>query len=565
MYILGIWDGHDSGAALLEDDKVVFAANEERFTKRKLEVAFPNNSIKAALGHAGITPDEVEVVAFPTTEFAKTLSRVFPWQKESYYKFRRRKMYKPRLESFMHYAKYAMTGVGILPLCSTVSKAAVGRELRRLGFRNYRLCSVDHHMAHAATAAFTSGMDSSLVITVDGLGDGLSASISTFRKGTLERKHSIKARDSIGIFFEQATNIVGMRELEDEGKVMAMADYSYPFRIDENKLREFFSVNGVDIRAKYGPISQYRMLDRIAWSMPRERFSYMAQQVLEEALVGLVGNAIEKFGTRNVAMAGGVMSNIKANMKIRKIKGLDNWYIFPHMGDGGIAMGAAMYANYTENGVRGYEFKDAYLGSEYCDEDILRCLRKEKWLRYERDADRAGHAAELISSDDYVFWFQGRSEYGPRALGNRSILAKADSEKVKERLNLYVKQRDWYQPFAPSMLREDAEKVLEGVRCPDRFMTMAYDVREEHSSSLKSVMHVDMTARPQILSDENKEYRRLLGRIRKSSGYGIVLNTSFNLHGMPMVNDPSDAIETMKQTKTKRMFLGEYFVENKEI
>src|SRR5271163_4979548 len=158
MYILGLWDGHDSGAALIEDGKILFAANEERYTKRKLEVSFPRQSIDAALAHAGISPSDVEIVAFPTTELTKTVSRIFPYQKETYYKFRRRKMLKPRTDWLMHYTKYAMTGIGPLPGCRSISKNAVSKELRKRGFGDFHIYSIDHHSSHAATAAFTSGM-----------------------------------------------------------------------------------------------------------------------------------------------------------------------------------------------------------------------------------------------------------------------------------------------------------------------------------------------------------------------------------------------------------------------
>ncbi|MDE1855783.1 MAG: hypothetical protein KGH49_00920, partial [Candidatus Micrarchaeota archaeon] len=296
MYILGVWDGHDSGAALLEDNKIVFAANEERFTKRKLEIKFPYRAISAALSYAKIRPDDVEHIAFATTELTKTLERIMPYSKEYYYQFRRRKMLKPRMEAFNHKLKYALTSAGTWPLCRTISKNIVAGQLRELGFENYKMHLVDHHTAHAATAAFTCGFGDALIVTLDGLGDGLSGSVSTLRKGRLARQKAILARNSLGRFFEQVTNIVGMRELEDEGKVMAMADYSFPFPFEKNRLKDFFTVDGIDIRAKYGPVSQYDMLDRIAWSMPREQFSYMAQQVIENAVTKLVGNAIEEFG-----------------------------------------------------------------------------------------------------------------------------------------------------------------------------------------------------------------------------------------------------------------------------
>jgi len=564
MYVLGLWDGHDAGAALLEDNKIIFASNEERYTRRKLELKFPCNSIKAALSYADLKPSDIEVVAFPTTELTKTLGRILPYQKEVHYRFRRRKMpLKPRIAPLLHYIDYTQKSFGVLPLCGTVSKALVARSLRKMGFRGFKLYSVDHHAAHAATAAFTSDFGKAIAITIDGLGDGLSGSISTLEKGTLQRQGKISAGNSIGVFFEQVTNIIGMRELEDEGKVMAMACYSYPFKWEDNRLRNFFEVKGIDIKARHLPMAQYDLLSRIAWTMPMEHFTYMAQQVLEHVLTELVTNAIDMFGIRNVALAGGTFSNVKANMQIRNIKKLKEWFVFPHMGDGGTAMGAAMHVNYLLNGTTGYALDNAYFGDEFGDDEIKMTLAKEKGISFEKDSDKSAHAAELISKDNYVFWFQGRMEYGPRALGNRSILSRPDSEKVKEKLNIYVKQREWFQPFCPSMLREEAARVLDGVKGVDRFMTMAYRVKESKYDAMRSVMHIDNTARPQMVGNENPNYRRLMEKVKRHLGYGVVLNTSFNIHGMPIVMSPEDALLTMRKTHTRHMFLGGYYVENK--
>ena len=176
----------------------------------------------------------------------------------------------------------------------------------------------------------------------------------------------------------------------------------------------------------------------------------------------------------------------------------------------------------------------------------------------------ADHAAEIIESNDYLLWFQGRMEYGPRALGDRSIVGNSSSDSVKDKLNTYVKQREWYQPFAPSMLEEEAERLLEDVKGTDRFMTMGYKVKESAEEIMKSVVHVDMTARPQMVGSENKKYRELLRSVKKRSGYGVVLNTSFNIHGMPIVASPEDALDTLKKTDSRYMFIGNYFVENKK-
>ncbi len=561
-----MWDGHDSGAALIGDKGIVFAANEERFTKRKLEIEFPYNSIRAALAHEGIKPSDVEHVAFTTTEFTKTLERVFPPMKEQYYQFRRRKMLKPAFENARHNLKYGLTGIGILPMCGSISKSIVAKRLRGMGFANPKIHIVEHHAAHAACAAFTSPFKRSLVITLDGLGDGLSGSISTFENGKLERQIAIPARHSLGIMFEQVTNIVGMRELEDEGKVMAMADYSYPFKYEDNKLKDLFKIDGTKISAKYSAVKQFARLQKIAWQIPREQFAYMAQQLLEDALVKFVGGAVDRYSIGDVVLAGGLFSNVKANMKIRMLDGIRHWYVFPHMGDGGMALGAALHAKYVLDGTNSYDF-GAYLGDGYSTEQTEHALKKEAGISCQREstAEQASHASELISNGNYVFWFQGRMEYGPRALGDRSILAPADSEAVKDRLNLYVKRREWYQPFAPSMLDSEAEHMLEfDGKGHDKFMTMSYMVKNSHRKNAASVMHVDGSARPQMVGRENPMYEGLLRHLKKRTGIGIVLNTSFNIHGMPIVMSPADAVDTMRKTKTKYMFINGLFVTNKD-
>jgi carbamoyltransferase len=565
LYILGIWDGHDSGAALLNEREIIYAANEERFTKRKLEIEFPYNSIAAALSYAGITTKDVEHVAFTTTEFTKTLERVIPSMKENYYQFRRRKMLRPSFENARHDLKYSLTSIGILPMCNSISSSIISKKLKGMGFENFKLHIVEHHTAHAATAAFTAPFQNSLVITLDGLGDGLSGSVSTLHNGKLERHMAIAARDSLGIFFEQVTNIIGMRELEDEGKVMAMADFSYPFEFDDNKLKDFFAVTGTTIRAKYNSVKQFNLLERIAWQMPREQFAYMAQQVVENAVTKLTSNLIDRYNKSDIVFSGGTFANIKANMKVRSLENVKHWHIFPHMGDGGIALGAALYTNYLLNGTTSYSFTP-YLGNSYTTEHTEEALKGDRSLKYEieNEADHAKHAAELIGSGNYIFWFQGRMEYGPRALGCRSILAPSDSEQVKEKLNIYVKKREWFQPFAPSLLEDEAERMLEyDHKGYDKFMTSAYFLKKDLREREKSVIHIDGSARTHMVGHENKPYMELLKNLKRISGYGIVLNTSFNIHGLPIVMTPEDAIATMKATKTKYMFINNVFVTNR--
>src|SRR5512135_3437188 len=251
MYVLGIWDGHDSGAALLKDGQIVFAANEERFTRKKLEVEFPYRSIREALKFAGIEPSAVGLVAISTSDFSKTLTRVFPGLKRRYYEIRRRKIRPTFRSRFSKTSKYVLTEIGPSRLTRAVSSWTVNKALRSLGFVDHQLVWVHHHLAHAAAAVCTSPFPKGLFLSLDGIGDGLSGMLGTFEHGDLRVLQEYRGRDSLGIFFEHVTNLLNMRELEDEGKVMALASFGYPIPDAQNPLLPYFSVDGLEIKAKY--------------------------------------------------------------------------------------------------------------------------------------------------------------------------------------------------------------------------------------------------------------------------------------------------------------------------
>ena len=300
--------------------------------------------------------------------------------------------------------------------------------------------------------------------------------------------------------------------------------------------------------------------------MPREQFAYMAQQVLENTMVKLISNATDRYSIGDVAFAGGIFANVKANMRVRRLETVKHWYVFPHMGDGGIAMGAALWAAHELTGNSSFQF-DAYLGHDYNEDETESVVKADRQFTYAREdrSEQAKHAAELINEGNYVLWFQGRMEYGPRALGNRSILAPSSSETVKDKLNMYVKKREWFQPFAPSLLESDAGVLLEyDDKGADKYMTMTYIVRPEMYDVTRSVVNVDHSARPQMVEGENKLYMELLKSVKRHTGHGIVLNTSFNLHGYPIVMSPADALKVMKETGTKHMFINGITVTNRK-
>jgi carbamoyltransferase len=561
MYILGIWDGHDSGAAVVRDNRVLAAVNEERLSRRKLEIEFPERSIKACLDIAGITPGDIRHIAVSTSDFSKTLTRLFPALKEEYYQIRRRKKTPGTATHIKKAVKYKLTEIGPSGITRYISEIVIRKRLGMLGFRDFSLAFFDHHYCHAAAAAFCSGFSECAVLTLDGIGDGLSGTIWDFSNDKIGRVHAIPGKSSLGIFFEHVTNLMNMRELEDEGKVMALATYSYPIGDEGNPLNDFFRIKGTDVIAKYSSLKMFDELKKVLWRYPSEQFAWLAQRMLELKTTVLVSNIMKETGRRNLAVAGGVFSNVKVNMLIRELPEVDNLFVFPHMGDGGLALGAAFCANYDYCGVTKYEFGDIFWGPDFDDSVVEETLRKHglSFVIYE---DIARITAGLIASGEIVFWVQGRMEYGPRALGHRSILAPADSELIKDRLNMELKMRVWYQPFCPSILEEDSRVCFEPFTGkPDRFMTTAYRVRPEFRDRLKGVTGKDGTCRPQVVDARDGKYFSLLVELKKLTGMGVVLDTSLNLHGEPLVCSPEDAVKTFMKTNCKYMAIGNYLVE----
>ncbi|HOF06096.1 MAG TPA: carbamoyltransferase C-terminal domain-containing protein [Syntrophales bacterium] len=568
-FVLGIWDGHDAGAALVRGGELVCAVNEERLTRRKLEVGFPRLAIGACLEFAGLAPADIRHIAASTTDPAKTLTRLFPGLKEEYYLIRRRKRAPRSADPFKKAFKYRFTELPPNPLSIALSRRHLTGRLRALGCRNFRLSLVDHHAAHAAAAALCCGFPEALVMTLDGVGDGLCGTVRRFAGGRMELLRALPARTSLGIFFEHVTNLMNMRELEDEGKVMALANYAYPIPDEENPLLDLIAATGGNIVSRYRATDLFRELRRILWRYPSEQFAAMAQRVLEKCVLDLVREYVTATGLRRLAVAGGVFSNIKMNMKIAEMDEVERIYVFPHMGDGGLGIGAAMHLNHETCGVTRHRLDDLYLGPRHSRAEILAaCAAAQQdggGLKYGPVPDAPQLAARFILDGEIILWFRGRMEIGPRALGNRSILARPDNNRIKDRLNVLLKKRVWYQPFCPSILAEDGPPLLHADgRCleDNPFMTMAFRVREEHLPLMAGVINIDGTCRPQFVRGENPPYRELLSALKRELGYGVVLNTSFNIHGEPLVHTPGEALKMLRQTGIRYLFLEDILVEN---
>jgi carbamoyltransferase len=559
--ILGVWDGHDAGAALLVDGRLAFAVNEERLTRRKLEVRFPERSIAAALAHTSLTAAQIDVVAFSTTDPAKTLGRWWPSSKERYYAVRRRKAPPSMFSAATRAAKYRITEWPPNAITRRLSASALRGELRRLGLQQAKLILVDHHEAHAAAAAWASGFERCAVITIDGLGDGVSATISTFDGGQLRRVAVSRADASLGVFFEHVTSLLNMRELEDEGKVMALADYAAPIADRDNPLLACVAVENGVIRTSRPSRALRRVLAPVHWRYPNEQFAFLGQRVVERTCVSLARDAVRLTGHSRLAIAGGVASNVKATRQVRLLQEVDDVYVFPHMGDGGLALGAAVLAALQHRDPVSLRLGRLDLGPDY-DTTVIQRAVEAAGLPARLHDDIVMPVAELLAGGEVVMWFQGRMEYGPRALGHRSVLARPDRPELRDRLNLVLKRRVWYQPFCPSMLESDAARVLSDLSsCTNRNMTMAYEVAPAHRAQLAGVTSIDGTCRPQLVSDDDESpFAALLKRGRALWGIGAVLNTSFNIHGEPLVCSPSEAVDVFIRSGADHLAIGPLLV-----
>jgi carbamoyltransferase len=560
--VLGIWDGHDSGAALLQDGRLRFAVNEERLTRRKLEVRFPTRSIDACLAHAGLSPQQIDIVAVSTSDPAKTLSRWWSGSKERYYAVRRRRAQPGPFASLTRFVKYRMTEWPSSSLSAALSRAAIRRLLARHSLSQASLHLVDHHEAHAAAAAWAAGNAPLAVLTIDGVGDGISSTISAFRDGQLRRVAASSARNSLGVFFEHVTSLLNMRELEDEGKVMALADYAAPIADEDNPLLSWIHVrDGVLSTARPGHSSR-RALANIHWRYPNEQFAYLAQRVVERTCMSLARDAVRMTGHRRLALAGGVVSNIRAARCVRLLPEVDDVYVFPHMGDGGLAVGAGVAAAVAAGEPVDIALDRLDLGPGYTSANIVDALHAAGFEA--RPVEKlASRVVDLLADGRIVMWFQGRMEYGPRALGHRSVLARPDRVDLRDRLNLVLKRRVWYQPFCPSMLESEAPRALaDWSSRSNRAMTMAYAVSSCFSSRLSGVVSIDGTCRPHIVpDDEPSEFAAVLREAQARWGVGAVLNTSYNIHGEPIVCTPADAIDVFTRSGADALAIGSFLVE----
>jgi carbamoyltransferase len=544
---------HDSSACIVRDGELLFAVAEERLSRMKHDAHFPQLAIEACLKFAGVGAEALDEVCFgwqtagPAYRHDLKLYATGGWPVNS----------ANVLNSTRHFASmwHQKSGANVFT--------------RRFGATRARMRFVDHHLAHAISAYGYSGFDEAAVVVMDGRGAWEATSIWRGSKGRLEHGLTIPFPDSVGLFYSAFTAYLGFVPNSDEWKVMGLAPYGQPgvlldaFIDPEASPYRVYAKKMAKNGSLFGGIAEVFGDPRAAESEIEERHknvAYAVQEQCELAMLSVVRMAVEKTRCRNLCLAGGVALNSKANGKILASGLVDKIFVQPAAADDGVALGAAL-APYMDQGGRlpNRIMRHAYLGPEFDDDAIEAVLRTFK-LRHARLDDPAGTTAELLSKGKILGWFQGRMEWGPRALGGRSILADPRDPEMNAKVNKAVKFRESWRPFAPSMKREAARAFLENAT-DSPFMTLTAQVRADRRGLIPSVTHVDGSARPQTVEkDINPLYWRLIDEFGKRTGVPVVMNTSFNLRGEAIVNTPTDAVRTFYSSGMDALVIGNFLV-----
>ena len=585
MIVLGISETHCATAAVLRDGEIVGCASEERFSRLKNDAGYPRLAVDALLKELALTPADVDRVVLAGTRIPsyEWMNRVM--RDEAY----RRRYYGVGLEA----PRRGLTGrarklgakLGLLdptpgkaPLTDGERRGHVTGHLRLAGDR---VTVVDHHTCHAAAAYYGSpfGGRPALVLTNDNSGDGLCGTVSSASGTTLTRREATPSGPgSLGSFYTLVTLLLGMKPGEHEYKVMGLAPYA-PARETERAVAALGKVFAMregkpslfEWRRR-GPL--YRALLEATLGLRFDGIAGGAQQILEEALVRWTRLAHRRYGGERLALCGGVFMNVKANMLIADESWLGELFVFPSCGDESNAVGAA-YLGYLDlcaeagHAPAPRPFGPAYLGPDVKDAEIEDVIRRRDLASRYRVSEHAAieeKIADLLVSDGVVARCAGRMEFGARALGNRSILANPSDHRVVDVINRMIKSRDFWMPFAPTILRErEADYLLNPRGLASPYMMLAFPTNAKGRDAIVAAIHPqDGTARAHILDEAwNPPYYRVIREFERRTGIGAVLNTSFNLHGEPLVASAADAVDTFERSGLPHLALGHWLISKK--
>ena len=568
--VLGIHVGHDSGAALIQNGKILAAISEERIRNIKHYSGTPTKSIQEVLKIAKIHPSLVTTIAIAglktqihkSTQFSNLLLS----------------------DTFLDWSSLNSNSEGLKHFVSHNSHLNILEEIKKTvknaGIDIKEIIFVDHHLAHAASAYYLSPWnfdEDVLVFTADGAGDGISSTISTAHKGEINRlKDSVTLYyDSVGlILYSNITTFLGMDGDFDHYKVMGLAPYGKAEKcIDIIKnMIDVDKTNPLKFKNLIGPhgIPSQVTLRRILSDHRFDNIAAACQTWFEKLITNWIRAGIKKTGIRKIACAGGDFMNVKTNKLILEMDEVDEIFVCPASGDEGLAVGAALQANFELSLQEGRissktSLNDLYFGTSFSNEQIEKILKENNLLdeaQFIDDVD--SEVGELLSKEDNIIArFSGQMEWGPRGLGNRSILANASNLEITRKLNHAIKMRDFWMPFGPSILQDRLDDYLiNGKHSPH--MIMAFDTTNNRKDITAAIHPFDLTCRPQTVSTkENLGYTNVLKSFESKTGMGGILNTSFNLHGFPIVFSPETAISTFKNSALDYLALGNYLLNKK--
>lgn len=553
---------HDPSATIVREGEIVAAAEEERFIRDKQAIrVFPTRAINYCLKEAGVDIEDTEIA--------------IPYNPAKYDKKRKSDILTGSLKT-----KIINTGGLILEdKRASVTKSISAELHKHFNHIPDKFHFYDHHLCHAASAFYPSGFEDGVIITIDGTGEYDSTVIwDVDNRGSLTRLQTEPTRNSLGFFYGIVTEYLGYRVRNGAGKVMGLAPYGEQNTELRRKLYDMVSLTeeGYDVSELAGIVAESNYAEAVDYfeekiGHPRRHvgedftethkdIARLTQEFTEDAAVNVVKNATHQTGKHNVCLSGGVALNCKMNKKIREQAFVENLFIQPVSGDAGLSMGAALeHAKSLGHDVC-FEMTHPYLGPDYSNERIKETLEKVK-VPHEKVEEPSKLAAKHIANGALIGWFQGRLEMGPRALGHRSILADPRAIDSKDRVNYYVKHRENWRPFAPSILADQAQDYLKD-STSSPFMVDTFEPKDEKKEEMRAVLHpADKTTRPQTVTREDApKYYKLIDEFRELTGVPLVLNTSFNDSGEPIVNTPRDAIKDFFGMGLDVLFLNDYVI-----
>ena len=571
MLVIGISMSHDGTLTVLKDGKRIFSLAEERINRKKAYIGFPFAALRYAIERKVFDPSKVDAIAISTNQFLRRhhWTHMFSLtENKLYFDF-----INDEQPAGFRLPKYQV------PKSDEDAHNLVFEKLSEI-FSGYKIKApihfVEHHECHVASAYYSSGFTECLAITMDGEGDGLSATVSTCINGVIQRISSTPVSGSAGYLYSEVTKMCGFRANRHEGKITGLAAYGnyqatedqfdnmskvvdgkLVYNLEKNiSMRQIFMRRLVKIlgrkASKFLKISRpnrARELLNEFGHLSREDLSASIQNHLEKRIVEKVHYWVEKTGISDIVFSGGIFANVKFNQKISELHNVRKVFIYPDMGDGGNAYGAAeiLSRRLGPSKFKPEVLKHIYFGPSFTNQDVAKMVSQfSDQLRVVKEHSPELVAAAYLAEQKIVGWFQGAMEYGPRALGNRSILASATDASVNFWLNQRMKRNE-FMPFAPSCLYECADEVFhiphENYKYPAQFMTITFKMKDEWISRAPAVAHIDGTARPQlVLSDANPRYHALLKEYKRLTGIPLVVNTSFNVHEEPIVCQPREGL-----------------------